>query len=144
MHANDFKGTLIEYFAIEGRITRETYILRVIGRWFAQFLFVLSIIFLETVLSLILTILNLESSEFRMLISFIFIPIVFFVILVFFVFTIIQEMKRLHDMNSSGWGVIWGFIPVANIIYYLLLILNDGTVGSNKYGEDPKGRIRNE
>ena len=144
MPANDFKETLIEYFAIEGRITRETYILRVIGRWIAQFVFVLSIIFLEIILSLIFTVLNLENSGFEGGISLIFIPIVFFVILVFFVFAIIQEMKRLHDMNSSGWGIIFGFIPLVNIIYYLLLILNDGTVGPNKYGEDPKGRIKNE
>ena len=142
MPANDFKETLIEYFAIEGRITRETYILRVIGRWIAQFVFVLSIIFLEIILSLIFTVLNLENSGFEGGISLIFIPIVFFVILVFFVFAIIQEMKRLHDMNSSGWGIIFGFIPLVNIIYYLLLILSDGTVGPNKYGEDPKGRKR--
>jgi Predicted membrane protein len=140
MPANDFKETLIEYFAIEGRITRETYILRVIGRWIAQFVFVLSIIFLEIILSLIFTVLNLENSGLEGGISLIFIPIVFFSILVFFVFAIIQEMKRLHDMNSSGWGIIFGFIPLVNIIYYLLLILSDGTVGPNEYGEDPKGR----
>jgi Predicted membrane protein len=141
MSSNNLKETLIEYFSMEGRITRETYVLRVIGRWIAQFTLVVFAIFLEFLISAIYSIISSSANfEFAAAISFIFIPIIFLVILIFFVFKMVQEIKRLHDMNTSGWFIIFGFIPLINLIYYLLLILSDGAVGPNKYGKDPKGR----
>ncbi len=53
---------------------------------------------------------------------------------------IIQAVKRLHDINMSGWNLLISFIPIANIIFGLYVMIKDGTPGSNKYGEDPKGR----
>lgn len=50
------------------------------------------------------------------------------------IFIIIQGVKRMHDVNKSGWYII---IP----IYNLILAVTDGTPGPNNYGEDPKGRI---
>jgi Predicted membrane protein len=59
-----------------------------------------------------------------------------------------QIVKRLHDMNQSGWLallVFLGWIPsigwVFTLSIFLILIAVDGTVGENKYGEDPKQRI---
>ena len=43
-------------------------------------------------------------------------------------------MKRLHDMDQTGWLAI---LPVYNPI---LLLFVDGTRGKNQYGEDPKRR----
>ena len=56
--------------------------------------------------------------------------------LVLGIFIIIQGIKRMHDINKSGWYVI---IP----IYNLILALIDGTSGRNNYGDDPKGRMKN-
>jgi len=53
------------------------------------------------------------------------------------IFIIIQGVKRMHDINKSGWYFI---IPVYNII----LAFTDGTHGPNKYGPDPKNRIGGE
>jgi uncharacterized membrane protein YhaH (DUF805 family) len=47
------------------------------------------------------------------------------------IFIIIQGVKRMHDVNKSGWYLI---IP----IYNFLLALTDGTQGTNEYGDDPK------
>jgi len=47
---------------------------------------------------------------------------------------IIQGVKRMHDVDKSGWYIL---IP----LYNLILLLTDGTIGSNRFGEDPKGRI---
>lgn len=49
------------------------------------------------------------------------------------IFLIIQGVKRMHDVDKSGWYII---IP----IYSLILCLTDGTAGPNQYGDDPKGR----
>ncbi len=65
-------------------------------------------------------------------------PIIFTGGLTFFFFKIFQEIRR--DINHSVGRVIAGFIPLINIIYYLIRILEDGTAGPNEYGEDPKGR----
>jgi Predicted membrane protein len=137
---DNIKGNLNEYGTHEGRITRRTYILRVVGRWIAEIVFGIwaaLLMFLIYILALLI------SSE-PMIGAVLATPIVFAFSIIFFFLKLVQEMKRLHDMNSSGWGVIFGFIPLVNIIYYLLLILSDGTVGPNRYGEDPKGRKRNE
>jgi len=48
------------------------------------------------------------------------------------IFMIIQGVKRMHDVNKSGWYIL---IP----IYNLILLLTDGTPGANEYGGDPKG-----
>jgi len=52
----------------------------------------------------------------------------------------IQAVKRLHDINMSGWYWLIFFIPLVNLIFGLYMIFKDGTVGANQYGEDPKGR----
>ena len=50
------------------------------------------------------------------------------------------SVKRAHDINLSGawFGLI--LIPVAYIVFLVVLMIKDGTPGPNKYGEDPLGR----
>lgn len=52
----------------------------------------------------------------------------------------IQAVKRLHDINLSGWYYIVYLIPFVNIIFGLYVLFKDGTIGPNEYGADPKGR----
>jgi uncharacterized membrane protein YhaH (DUF805 family) len=49
------------------------------------------------------------------------------------IFIIIQGVKRMHDVDKSGWYLL---IP----IYDLILMCTDGTIGKNQYGDDPKSR----
>jgi hypothetical protein len=51
----------------------------------------------------------------------------------------IQYIKRLHDINLSGWYWLLGFMPLINIAFGLYATLKDGTPGPNRFGEDPKG-----
>jgi uncharacterized membrane protein YhaH (DUF805 family) len=46
-------------------------------------------------------------------------------------------VRRLHDIDKSGWFLLIGFIPVAGIALIVLLAL-DGTPGDNRYGPNPK------
>lgn len=46
-------------------------------------------------------------------------------------FSVIQAIKRAHDVNVSGWNLL---IP----IYNLFLLVREGTPGDNNYGINPR------
>lgn len=52
---------------------------------------------------------------------------------------LIQCIKRLHDMDFTGWYVLLLLIPLANFAIWLMLFFKEGTFGPNSYGDDPKG-----
>lgn len=56
-------------------------------------------------------------------------------------FMLTQGVKRLHDLDKSGWLVLLMFIPLVNFVFGLYLLFADGTVGPNQYGADPKNRM---
>ena len=47
-------------------------------------------------------------------------------------------VRRLHDVDKSGWFILFGLIPFVGSIYLLVLYCTEGTRGPNRYGEDPK------
>ena len=55
-------------------------------------------------------------------------------------FSLAQGVKRLHDLDKSGWLILLMFVPIVNALFGLYMLFADGTVGPNQYGEDPKNR----
>ena len=51
--------------------------------------------------------------------------------------SIMISIRRLHDLNKSGWFMLLLVIPFVNIVFILYLYLAPGTVGYNNYGADP-------
>ena len=49
-------------------------------------------------------------------------------------FSLIFTIRRLHDLDQSGWLSLVTLIPVINLFFFLYLIFAPGTQGSNKYG----------
>jgi uncharacterized membrane protein YhaH (DUF805 family) len=49
------------------------------------------------------------------------------------------SVRRLHDVNKSGWFLFISLIPFIGAIWLLVLFCQEGTRGDNSYGEDPKG-----
>jgi len=47
------------------------------------------------------------------------------------------SIRRLHDLNQSGWWVIPGLIPIIGNIPMVIYFFFKGTDGSNDYGPDP-------
>jgi len=48
-------------------------------------------------------------------------------------------VRRLHDVNKSGWFIFISLIPFIGAIWLLVLLFTDSTFGNNKYGPNPKG-----
>ena len=47
-------------------------------------------------------------------------------------------VRRLHDVDKSGWFILIALIPFIGSIWLLVLFCTEGTKGTNKYGNDPK------
>ena len=136
---------LVDYFRIRGRITREQYVLRVVGRYVFFAVAIVALLFISVYLrrffEFISSIFPFIHNIFYIFIDSFFMFSIFICLILFVIFKYAQEIKRLHDMNYSGWFILIGFIPLIHIIYYLVLIFKDGTIGQNEYGPDPKNRI---
>ncbi len=46
-------------------------------------------------------------------------------------------IRRLHDIDKSGWWILIGFIPLIGIIILLLWFVRRGSEGPNLFGDDP-------
>lgn len=53
--------------------------------------------------------------------------------IVYFVFALLKNIQRSHDMNWSGWWGLVALIPVVGLIW----VFGSGTKGSNRYGAPP-------
>ena len=52
-------------------------------------------------------------------------------------------IRRLHDINRSGWWQLINFFPVVGWIVFLYWMIKKGTSGPNRFGEDPLRRDNN-
>jgi uncharacterized membrane protein YhaH (DUF805 family) len=52
--------------------------------------------------------------------------------------TLAVLVRRLHDIDRTGWWIFINLIPLVGTIVLLVFALTPGTPGSNRYGPDPK------
>ena len=52
--------------------------------------------------------------------------------------TLALWVRRLHDIDRTGWWVLINLIPLVGPIVLLVFALTPGAPGSNQYGPDPK------
>ena len=50
---------------------------------------------------------------------------------------VMLQIRRLHDLDKSGWFALLSLIPIINFCLGLYLLLFKGTEGDNRYGPDP-------
>jgi uncharacterized membrane protein YhaH (DUF805 family) len=104
---------IARFFTYEGRIGRLTF--------FLSFLFVNAV-------TLILF-MSPEVNEYQFLIE----------ILFFYAFFSLPAVKRFHDLDMQGLYFFALFVPLYNIYLFVRLLIERGTPGANRYGEDPLG-----
>ena len=47
-------------------------------------------------------------------------------------------VRRLHDIDRTGWWLLISFVPIIGLIVLIVFAATDGTPGDNKYGPNPK------
>jgi uncharacterized protein YjbI with pentapeptide repeats len=52
-------------------------------------------------------------------------------------FWISLTIRRFHDIDKSGYYILWLLVPFINIYYWFVLLFEQGTVGPNRYGPLP-------
>jgi uncharacterized membrane protein YhaH (DUF805 family) len=58
--------------------------------------------------------------------------------LALFIPSLAVSVRRLHDVNKSGWYLLLWLLPIIGWIWLLVLHVTEGDSGSNEYGNDPK------
>ena len=119
---NWYMEALRKYATFSGRARRKEF-------WFFQ-LFVLLI---AMVLSLVDRMLGLLDDETG------FGPLSGLFSLAMFIPSLAVSVRRLHDTDRTGWWALLYFVPLLGFLVLLVFFVLDGTRGTNRFGEDPKG-----
>ena len=109
-------------FSFKGRASRREYIIRTI---------LLPLFFI--IIDLNLKYLDNTKSWFFLITACLFLIIIWILMLQYFPLAV----RRLHDLNSSGWYVLISFVPFGQLLI-LWLMFKKGTDGVNDYGEPPQ------
>lgn len=123
------KQLLKMYLSFNGRLNRMRYFLYGLP---------LGIIVL---IAYAITMTNLRESSTSN--TYIILGIYFFIVSICSISGISLSVRRLHDLDKTGWLItiqIFSLIPVLNIIsliFDLYLTFGPGTIGANQYGNDP-------
>lgn len=51
--------------------------------------------------------------------------------------SIMVSIRRLHDVDKSGWFLLLAFIPLIGALVLLFWYVQEGTKGTNKFGPEP-------
>ena len=54
------------------------------------------------------------------------------------------QVRRLHDIDKSGWNILWFNIPLVGSILMIVWYCRRGTVGDNRFGPDPLAQTSGE
>jgi len=46
-------------------------------------------------------------------------------------------VRRLHDLDRTGWWIFLGLIPLVGAIILIIWFCSRGTEGPNRFGQDP-------
>lgn len=47
------------------------------------------------------------------------------------------SVRRLHDVDRSGWWFLLIFVPLIGMIVLIVWCIRQGTAGNNRFGPDP-------
>ena len=135
MKNNSFFGIVLrDYFSFNGRLNRKPYICRSIAATFISIALAFLLFFIFA---------GFPPSRQYKYPEYVWIHVALFILI--FVLTIwvgfSLGVRRCHDVEKSGWWLLLGLIPYINVAWGLYLIFKRGTIGQNKYGDDP---IRND
>ena len=65
-------------------------------------------------------------------------PIYTIAVLGLFLPSFCVAIRRLHDINKSGWNLLWVLVPIVGFILLIIWFCTDSDRYTNEYGESPK------
>lgn len=72
------------------------------------------------------------------------VPILGILLLIFYLGSLIPmlavSIRRLHDLDKSGWWLLLSLVPIAGLLLLYWFCLR-GTDGDNRFGPDPLGNV---
>lgn len=110
------------FFTSKGRLNRKSYIYRSI--------------FLSLVLFVVQGVLTFAANTIGAL-ELLFAVVAFGFSLFGFVSNIMMGVRRLHDLDLSGWWMLLLCVPLINLFFAIYIYFFKGTEGPNQYGDDP-------
>lgn len=119
---NWYMEALRKYATFTGRARRKEF-------WFFQ-LFVLLIVMVLSLADRMLGMLD-DATGFG--------PLSGLFSLAMFIPSLAVSVRRLHDTDRTGWWALLYFVPLLGFLVLLVFFILDGTRGTNRFGEDPKG-----
>lgn len=137
-----------KFFSTEGRINRKPFIYYMIFLIVILLAFVgiITLLGLTSILSIAILGENINDLNILSkieLIHILLILIASLILIILFLPLNFFMIRRLHDLNFSGWWIIFPIVfPYGYFIFILYLILAKGTNGSNKYGENPLNSMK--
>jgi uncharacterized membrane protein YhaH (DUF805 family) len=115
---------LKQYADSSGRASRKEY-------WMF-FLFNLIFVFVTSIIDAVLEeVLLLEEEDSIGVITLLY-------LFVIFIPHLAVTVRRLHDINISGWWILIGLVPLIGYFWLLILLVTNGNPYENRYGKDPK------
>ena len=108
-------------FTLKGRSSRKEYIYK----------FIISFIFF------ILAVYTKDKCLEATIINIVYLGILIILIDILIIQYFPLAIRRLHDLNASGWYILLMFVPFGQLLI-LWLMFKKGTTGPNKYGDPPK------
>ncbi|WP_347453272.1 DUF805 domain-containing protein [Acinetobacter thermotolerans] len=61
-------------------------------------------------------------------------PFIAIYLAVLFYFSVVFTIRRLHDLNHSGWLSVMMVIPGLNLLFFFYLVIAKGSTSKNRYG----------
>lgn len=73
-----------------------------------------------------------ESNKYGM-------PFLLLSVIIGTIYQVMIGVKRLHDIDRSGWELLVAFVPLVGLVIALPMLFRKGAEGNNKYGKPIKG-----
>ena len=120
---NSIGSCFKNFFNFRDRASRSEY-------WYFQLVF--------TIVSIPLFIYEDSSNDTHLIYS----GISAIIVLLLFVPAISVSVRRLHDIDKSGWFVLISVIPFIGWVILAIMLIGKGTEGKNQFGEYPLSLIK--
>ncbi|MBR4907647.1 MAG: DUF805 domain-containing protein [Acidaminococcaceae bacterium] len=108
------------FLRYDNRLNRKRYFMRLLVLWVIKIAIVITMAILY----------NTYKNT-----AFIFLGAI--IVIAAFIVNLLLKIRRLHDLNRSGWWILVVFAPVAHFLFFVFLLFWKGTEGPNQYGPDP-------